>query len=55
MSLPTILFLIFLIMRLTDTIDWPWYVVASPILIAWGLGGLIVLALILSAVVFGNR
>ena len=34
-GLPTILFLIFLTLRLMDKIDWPWYAVASPLIIPW--------------------
>lgn len=37
LGLTTILFLIFLVLRLTDQIDWAWYWVASPIWIGWGI------------------
>jgi hypothetical protein len=33
----TLLFLVFLVLRLTDQVDWAWYWVASPIWIGWGL------------------
>jgi hypothetical protein len=36
-SLPTILFLIFLILKLTDNIDWSWWWVTSPLWIAFAL------------------
>lgn len=28
---------IFVILRSCDVIDWPWYWIASPLIIAWGL------------------
>ncbi|HEY6022482.1 MAG TPA: hypothetical protein VIY48_22250 [Candidatus Paceibacterota bacterium] len=31
MSLGMVLFIVFLVMRLTDNIDWEWYWVASPL------------------------
>lgn len=37
-GLPMILFLVFLVLQLTGNIDWPWYAVAAPLLICWGLG-----------------
>lgn len=36
-GLPTILFLVFLVLQLTDHIDWPWYAVAAPLLVPIGL------------------
>lgn len=45
----TLLFLVFLVLRLTDQIDWAWYWVASPIWIGWG----ITLALFLLFMVIG--
>lgn len=38
-----ILFIVFLVLQLTDHIDWPWYAVAAPLLIPIGLFGLILL------------
>lgn len=37
-----VLFLIFLVLRLTEQVDWPWYAVAAPLLISGGLGFLII-------------
>lgn len=54
LSLPTVLFLIFLVLELTGTIDWPWYAVAAPLLIAWGFGFLIVLFFLFIAMI-GDR
>lgn len=51
LGLPTILFLIFLVMQLCGAIDWPWYAVAAPLLISWGLGlAFIVLFLIIGLI-----
>ena len=36
-SIVTILWIVFLILKLTDVIDWPWYWVFSPIWISIGL------------------
>lgn len=40
LGLSTVLFLIFLVLRLTGNIDWAWYWVASPLWIGWGIGAL---------------
>lgn len=37
MSLGGVLFVVFLVLRLTDNIDWAWYWVASPLWIPFGL------------------
>lgn len=47
-SLPTLLFLIFLILKLTHTVDWSWWWVFAPLWIAVGLGllfGAVIVAL----------
>lgn len=36
-GLPTLLFVVFLVLRLTGNIDWPWYAVAAPLLIPLGI------------------
>lgn len=36
-GLPTLLFLIFLILKLTDKIDWSWFWVCSPLVIGAGI------------------
>ena len=55
MSIITLLWIIFLILKLTKVIDWPWYWVFSPIWISAGLGILFLLCIgtILLAAVFG--
>lgn len=40
-GLPTILFVIFLVLQLTGNIDWPWYAIAAPLLIPLGIWALI--------------
>lgn len=46
-SFATVLFLVFLILKLTKTIDWSWWWVTSPL---WISAGLAVLVIILAAV-----
>ena len=41
MGLPTLLFLIFLVLKLTDNIDWSWWWVTSPLWIELLVGILI--------------
>jgi hypothetical protein len=45
-GLPTTLFLIFLVLKLTDTISWSWWWVAAPLWISS------IIALVIFAVVF---
>lgn len=42
LNFPTILFLIFLILKLTNYINWSWWWIISPILISFGLEILII-------------
>lgn len=44
LKLDMILFLIFLVLKLTDTIDWSWWWVTSPLWLPWLF--IIVLALV---------
>ena len=55
MSLPSVLLLIFIILKLTGTIDWSWLWVLSPLWIGASLGLLffIVIGLILLSAVVG--
>ena len=53
LSLGTILFVVFLILKLTNNIDWSWWWVTAPLWIPWALvllflGGALLLALIFS-------
>lgn len=43
-SLPVIVFLIFLVLKLTDVIDWSWWWVTAPL---WGVFAIIVLILLI--------
>ncbi|MFW9924146.1 MAG: hypothetical protein ACFFDW_12750 [Candidatus Thorarchaeota archaeon] len=54
-SLPMLLFIIFLILKLTHVIDWSWWWVTSPLWIAAGLGilFLIIIGFILLLVLVG--
>lgn len=54
-GLSTILFLIFLTLQLTGNISWPWYAVASPLLISFGLTVLVWIAFFLIFARFGNH
>ena len=37
-SLPTVIFIVFMILKLTNVIDWSWWWVTSPLWISFGLG-----------------
>ena len=54
MGLGTILFIVFLILKLTGNIDWSWWWVTSPLWIPLGLIGIIALGIGLIAIIF-NR
>jgi len=47
LKLDSVLTLIFVVLKLTDNIDWSWWWVFSPILITFGLGLIIAIILIL--------
>jgi len=47
LKLDSVLTLIFVVLKLTDNIDWSWWWVFSPILISVGLGLIIAIILIL--------
>ncbi len=55
MGLPTLLLIIFIILKLTHVIDWSWLWVLSPLWIAASLGALffLIIGLILLAAVIG--
>ena len=42
LGLSTILFLVFLVLQLTGQIDWPWYAIAAPLWISWGLWAVLI-------------
>lgn len=43
LRLPTLLWIIFLILKLTGTVNWSWIWVFSPIWISWIISGFILL------------
>lgn len=49
-SLPTVVFIVFLILKLTNVIDWSWWWVTAPLWMTVGLG--IAIVLIYSVVLF---
>jgi len=55
MGLPTLLLIIFIILKLTNVIDWSWLWVLSPLWIAASLGALflIIIGLILLLAIIG--
>jgi hypothetical protein len=42
-SFTTVLFIVFLVLKLTHTIDWSWWWVTSPLWIGWALVLLIII------------
>jgi hypothetical protein len=48
-GLSTVLFIIFLILKLTNTIDWSWWWVTSPLWISAGLVIIVLLIILLIA------
>lgn len=55
MGIGGMLFLIFLVLRLTDQINWAWYWVAAPLWIPLGLGLAIVISAGVIAAIVGRR
>lgn len=51
-GIPMVLFLIFLVMKLTNTIDWSWWWIFSPLLIS---AGLATIALIVMIIIFSRK
>lgn len=54
-SLGTILFVVFLVLKLTETIDWSWWWVTAPLWIPVGLALVIAFISWVIAIIFGNR
>ena len=50
LGLPGVLFIVFLTLKLTENIDWPWLWVTAPLWIPLALGGFLVIAIILLAI-----
>ena len=47
-GLSTVLFIVFLILKLTNTIDWSWWWVTSPL---WISAGLIIIVLLIALLI----
>lgn len=54
-GLGTILFVVFLVLKLTETIDWSWWWVTAPLWIPVGLVLVIAIIAWVIAIIFGNR
>jgi membrane protein YdbS with pleckstrin-like domain len=53
-SLSTLLFVVFLVLKLTHTIDWSWWWVTAPLWIGWGLTALFLLIAVLIVAAFSR-
>jgi hypothetical protein len=53
LGLGTVLFIVFLILKLTDTIDWSWWWVTSPLWIPLALG--VVIMGIMGLIIYGRK
>jgi hypothetical protein len=53
LGLGTVLFIVFLILKLTDTIDWSWWWVTSPLWIPLALG--VVVMGIIGLIMYGRK
>ena len=53
LGLGTVLFIVFLILKLTDTIDWSWWWVTSPLWIPLALG--VVVMGIMGLIIYGRK
>lgn len=53
-GLPWVLFFIFLILKLTKTVDWSWWVVTAPLWVAYGLAFILVLLVLVIVAVKGD-
>lgn len=54
-GLGTILFVVFLVLKLTETIDWSWWWVTAPLWIPVGLVLVIAIISFVISIIFGNR
>jgi hypothetical protein len=54
-SLGTILFVVFLVLKLTETIDWSWWWVTAPLWIPVGLVLVIAIIAWVIGTILGNR
>lgn len=54
-SLTTILFFVFLVLKLTEVIDWSWWWVTAPLWIPLSLILIICLFVIIGLVIIGNK
>ena len=51
LGLPGVLFIVFLTLKLTENIDWPWLWVTAPLWVPLALGGFLVIAIVLMATI----
>jgi hypothetical protein len=49
-GLPSILTIVFVVLKLTDTVQWSWWWVFSPLLIAFGLYVIMIMFIVLVSV-----
>lgn len=54
-SLTTILFVVFLVLKLTEVIDWSWWWVTAPLWIPIALCLIICFFIIIGLVIIGNK
>ena len=54
-SLSTILFVVFLVLKLTEVIDWSWWWVTAPLWIPLALFLIICFFIIIGLVIVGNK
>jgi hypothetical protein len=57
LGLPTVLFIVFLVLKLTDNIDWSWWWVTSPLWIGYAaiFGFILIVALVAGIAAFFDR
>ena len=48
-----VLFIVFLVLKLTDVIDWSWWWVTLPLWIGWGILGVIFVVSLFIVLIFG--
>ena len=53
LSTSFVLFIVFLVLKLTDVIDWSWWWVTLPLWVGWGILGVIFIGALLIVLLFG--
>lgn len=54
-GIPTVVCIVFIILKLTHVVAWSWWWVFSPLLIGWGLGIVILLVMLIVVGVMKRR